>query len=234
MSNCVVMGGLGEVGRALATLLKKKHKVYILDKHGRPDAEKVDFLHVAIPYGKDFENWVKIETDFYKPRYTVIHSTVPVGTTRLIGGKIAHSPIRGQHNDKRYGFWKFIKYVGALDKRTQAAVTEHLAGVGLTVSGGWKPEETELAKLLCLSRYLNDLAFMETASRLCKRFRARRDVVTDWTMTYNMGYAKSKWIRPLLDFPEGRVGGHCVIPVSRMLVEQTENEWLDKNLALFR
>lgn len=235
MSLCVVMGGMGEVGSALVKAIWKGNKVYVSDKAfiGRPDVGPVDFLHVAIPYGKEFLDAVRGEMEVYRPRYTVIHSTVPVGTTRLIGGKTCHSPIRGQHADPKYGFFRFIKYLGSMDKKTEAAVIQHLAWSGIHVSAGWKPEETEFAKLLCLSRYLNDLAFMETASKLCKRFRVRREIVNDWTMTYNIGYAKSRYVRPLLDFPNGKVGGHCVIPVNRILVNQVRSSFLRKNLEVF-
>lgn len=236
MVRCVVVGGKGQVGSWLVKTLSRKYKAYVSDKTliGRPDVGPVDFLHVCIPWDESFLDAVRGEVEIYRPKTVIIHSTVPVGTTRLIGGKIAHSPVRGQHNDKRHGFKEFIKYVGAIDKRTESIVVEHLAGVGFTVSAGWKLEQTELAKLLCLSRYLNDLAFMEIASRLCKDFKVNRDIVTDWTMSYNAGYDRSRFIRPFLDFPDGKVGGHCVIPVARMLAEQTENEWLDKNLEVFR
>lgn len=234
-ANVLVMGGLGQVGSALAQVLSKKNSVYILDLNEGPGLIKdLDFLHVCIPYTENFVGIVYDVIEKYKPKYTVIHSTVPVGTTRQIGGNVCHSPVRGQHNDLKGSLLKFSKYMGSVNRRTAEAVKRHLEDSRVKVVVCSKPEETELTKLLCLSRYLNDLAFYEAASSLYKRFRVNRNVMKHWTQTYNEGYKGTKWVRPELDFPNGKVGGHCVIPVSKMLVEQTEDEWFDRNLELFR
>ncbi len=43
----------------------------------------------------------------------------------------------------------------------------------------------------------------------------------------------SKYMRPQLYFPNGVAGGHCVMPVSKMLAYQTDNPWLYHNIAIF-
>jgi hypothetical protein len=94
-------------------------------------------------------------------------------------------------------------------------------------------DATELCKLLCLSRYLNDIAFYQTTDGLCNKFYVNRSFVNEWNKTYNIGYKGTKWVRPILDFPGGKVGGHCVMPVSKMLAEQTGDGFLQRNIDLF-
>ena len=234
MSSCVVMGGLGQVGSALVRVLSKANKVYVLDQGGRPDVGAVDFLHVAIPFSHDFTDFVRSEISYYSPRHVVVHSTVPVGTTRGLGLNAAHSPVRGQHNDLARALTRFVKYVGAADAGTLRAVLRHLRGSGIKAEAMESPEATEMSKLLCLSRYLNDLAFQETAWQLCNKYGVTPKSIRDWTRTYNAGYKGTKWVRPDLDFPMGKVGGHCVRPVSEMLAKQANNSFLRRNMEVFK
>jgi hypothetical protein len=231
------MGGLGQVGSALASLLEDhKHRVFILDKADAlkpPEGDKYEFLHVTIPHGDEFINQVRRAVRDYDPKFVVIHSTVPVGTTRKVGPYAAHSPVRGQHPNLKPSLLKFTKYVGAHQDKTLAAVVTHLRSLGMTVEPWGKSEDTELMKLLCLSRFLNDLAFYETAHKACKRFGVAPIRLVQWTNSYNDGFAGTKYVRPELTFPNGEIGGHCVLPVSKMLSNQTGYKFFRKNLEVF-
>jgi hypothetical protein len=231
------MGGLGQVGSAIVSLLEdKRRRVYILDSAEEMEAPKnvaYDFLHVCIPYGDDFVRQVKRQVLSYNPRFVVVHSTVPVGTTRSIGSYAAHSPVRGQHPNLKDGILKFTKYVGAHNEKTRSAVVTHLRELGIQAEAWSKAEDTELMKGLCLSRYLNDLAFYETAFKACKKFGVAPIRLVQWTNTYNDGYYGTKHQRPELTFPMGKVGGHCVMPVSKMLAGQTGYKFFRKNLDVF-
>jgi hypothetical protein len=226
------MGGMGQVGSALVKILRRKFSVEVLDIGNKPE-KSCDFLHVSIPYGERFISSVQDAKIEYSPKWVIIHSTVPVGTTRSIGCNTAHSPVRGQHDDLEKSMKEFVKYVGCPDKISEQAIKGHLKTAGFYVESMESPEASELAKLLCLSRYLNDLAFYEVSEYLCKRYGVSKKLVNDWTRTYNLGYRGTKWVRPLLDFPSGKVGGHCVMPVSRMLADQTGDKWLEKNISVF-
>lgn len=235
--NVIVMGGLGQVGSALVDILEEhRHRVHILDKAEEmevPKNGKYDFLHVCIPYGDYFVSQVNRVVRDYDPTYVIVHSTVPVGTTRRIGPFAAHSPVRGQHPNLKDGLLKFTKYVGAHHDKTRAAVVTHLRELRMNVEPWNKAEDTELMKGLCLSRYLNDLAFYETAFKACKKFGVAPIRFVQWTNSYNDGYVGSKYMRPELTFPMGRVGGHCVMPVSKMLSNQTGYKFFRKNLDVF-
>lgn len=232
----IVMGGKGQVGSALAKIFERHGvKVAILDKGARPKGwPKNAFLHVCIPYSKDFVRIVKAEILRYRPLMTIIHSTVPVGTTRRVGQMTAHSPVRGQHDNLELSLLKFVKYLGPTTERCRRLAEAHLSSSGLKVVSWAKPESTEVMKLLCLSRYLNDLAFYETAYHVCLDQKVSPALMLQWTETYNDGYSGSRYTRPTFDFPRGRVGGHCVMPVSKMLADQTGNNFLRRNIEIFQ
>jgi len=237
--NVIVMGGLGQVGKAIADVIldSRRADVHILDKHpdfdSPPERLKYEFLHVTIPYTDYFLEAVRKAVRKYQPKYVIIHSTVPVGTTRRIGWYAAHSPVRGNHPNLMDGVLRFTKYIGAHDMRTRVDCAYHLKEIGLKVEVWEKAEDTELMKLLCLSRYLNDLAFYETAFKTCRKFGVAPIKMLQWTYTYNDGYRGTKYVRPELSFPGGKVGGHCVMPVSKMLAGQTGYVFFRKNLNVF-
>lgn len=235
--NVLVMGGMGQVGQAICGILKDhKHDVFVLDKKGEfepSESLKYDFLHVCIPHGEYFLENVRKAVRKYQPQYVIVHSTVPVGTTRKIGWFAAHSPVRGQHPNLKEGIQKFVKYMGASSVKTRVECSWHLKSLGLNVEVWNHSNDTELMKLLCLSRYLNDLAFYETAFKACKKFKVGPVRMLQWTYTYNDGYKETKYVRPELSFPMGKVGGHCVMPVSRMLSGQTGYKFFRKNLDVF-
>jgi hypothetical protein len=236
MEHLIVMGGKGHVGSAVTEVLADAgFRVSVLDKGVRPEEVFGDvILHVCIPYSNKFIGAVKAEIKRYSPVLVIVHSTVPVGTTRKLGTMAVHSPVRGQHNDLKSGLRSFTKYVGSQDREHEQKAVKHLVGMGLNVETFITPEETELAKLLCLARYQNDLSYYETAYRICSDFGVSPGIVKRWTASYNVGYADKSFVRPDLEFPHGKIGGHCVMQVSKMLYDQTKNPWLKKNLDLFK
>src|SRR3972149_73322 len=95
----LILGHRGEVGSALLKLFvsSAKEKVMGVDFKS-PETlsnikESFDVVHVCIPYGNDFISEVKRYSG--KAKLTIIHSTVPIGTSRSLGA--VHSPIRGVH-----------------------------------------------------------------------------------------------------------------------------------------
>lgn len=221
------MGGLGQVGRALVRVLRRVYEVATLDlKMPVVPMARTDVLHIAIPYSAKFIASVNRAIDCYCPRLIIVHSTVPVGTTRKLGKRAVHSPVRGQHNNLAEGLTRFTKYVSGLNRTAVKAAAEHLKKVNIPVEVWGAPEETELGKLLCLTRYLNDVTFYERAERICNRFKVSRDIVPAWTLTYNRGYKDEGLARPMLKFPEGKLGGSCIRKVPQILHEQSGDVWI--------
>ena len=77
--------GLGEIGRPLMEVLRKAHRVEGIDLPPRDVAGPIDLMHVCYPGDiSDFAGETAKYVRRYKPSIVVIHSTVPVGTTRAV------------------------------------------------------------------------------------------------------------------------------------------------------
>jgi hypothetical protein len=125
---------MGQIGTALFKVLKERYTVYGYDKKDQQDpmsslAEGVGFdvLHVAFPYSRDFVNDVKIYKKIFGHAHTItiIHSTVPVGTTDQIDNAV-HSPVRGIHPDLVGGIKTFVKFFGGRLAKDAAKIIDEL------------------------------------------------------------------------------------------------------------
>ena len=71
--------------------------------------------------------------------------------------------------------------------------------------------------------------FGKEAKRLCDKFGVSfEDVYTRANKDYNEAYTKlgmSNVVRPVLKYMDGEIGGHCVIPNTKLL-----NDWLTNTL----
>src|SRR3990167_1189192 len=104
--------GLGEVGKALKEVLSERYEVDGLDKENTKLKDGYDVIHICIPYTIDFVDEVlKYQLLYLKLNgLTIIHSTVPIGTSKKLGA--VHSPIRGIHPNLKQGIKTFTKYFG--------------------------------------------------------------------------------------------------------------------------
>jgi len=112
--------GMGEVGKALKEVLEtqKDDKVFTFDieSPGNRNYGSINVLHICFPYSKNFVDEVVHYICDYDTALVIIHSTVEVGTTRKIRGKVGgcvvHSPVRGKHPNMVEGLKIFVKYIG--------------------------------------------------------------------------------------------------------------------------
>ncbi len=104
--------GIGEVGSALHSVLSEHYNpVSIHDlKVSNADDGPYDIMHVCIPYSENFIDIVKAYRARFQPKHVVIHSSVPIGTSRQCGA--VHSPIRGLHPLLDTGIKTFVKFLG--------------------------------------------------------------------------------------------------------------------------
>ena len=227
----VVSGGMGKVGSALVELLRPHTTILIDDpKYYRPPTTtsllssvnlpgwfvKCDFLHVCVPYFVGFVEEIKLKQKRFHPEVTIIHSTVPVGTSRKLNA--VHSPVMGQHDQLEQSLRESKKFVSGEDPEAIRRAINHLESVGIATTG-WHPdifrggpELTEALKLLCSVRLYNDLAFYEFAYKFLLARKCDPRVLYAWTGVYNKcnGGLGGKFQRPMLEFPEGKIGGTCV------------------------
>jgi UDP-N-acetyl-D-mannosaminuronate dehydrogenase len=221
MERTLICGG-GEVGRGLYEVLSAHYPTELFDiaVNETVPIVSIKWLHICFPYSENFVKYVRQYMRIVKPQYCVIHSTVPVGTTHKCGKNVWHSPIRGLHPDLALGIKTFVKYIGGT---YNYEVLEYFSKTGIQVYHTAQPETTELLKLLDTTIYSVNIVACKEAKKLCDKYGANFDVAyTSAQKTYNVGYKKldkSQYVRPVLKYKEGPIGGHCCINNAILLGE---------------
>lgn len=212
MKGSTLVIGQGEVGRALADVLRPFYPVTLVDVNP-PPLDGVEIMHICFPYSDGFVDEVLAYREKYRPAYTVIHSTVAVGASRACGA--VHSPIRGNHFDMERSIRTFVKFVGGPAPEADA-VADYFLRAGIPVQVCRRQETTELAKLLCTTYYGVCIEYAKAAERKCLEEGVPfAEAFSLWQRTYNEGYAalgRPEVARPVLAPIQSAIGGHCVLP----------------------
>ncbi len=238
----VLLVGLGEIGHTLFVLFSEKKQdfsVYGLDvdeakmrelgQNRRKIPSTVDTLHICIPCGS-VEKFADITAKYveqYKPKLTVINSTVPPGTTLKVAAKckclVAHSPSRGVHISAEHMVWemkRWSKYVGGADVASSKAAKAHFEKLGLKVKALKSCRETELAKLFETTYRAWMITCFQEMHRISRAFGADFDEAVDFLEDTH----RERFDRPVM-FP-GYIGGHCLIPNTELLLKSYDSEML--------
>lgn len=228
--------GYGEVGRAIASFYDHPF-VHDIAGPSFPVDISFDILHVCIPYKNeiDFKTTVLAAIGKHaKGGLVIIHSSVPAGTTEAIAAKhpmTVHSPVRGVHPHLAEGIKTFPKFIGGDNAVAVSTAAQHLEELGIRPFPIYHSRATELLKLLDTTYYGLAIAFHAYAAKLCEKEGVNFDMVmTEANRTYNEGYTalgKPNVVRPVLFAPpDGKIGGHCVIPNASILAEQYGHDLL--------
>jgi UDP-N-acetyl-D-mannosaminuronate dehydrogenase len=235
----ILVVGLGEVGHALFELFREtgKFDVYGFDVNvekmhrivgDKKPPSKVNFMHVCYPCFEQNE-FVKTTLDYmkkFKPKLTIIESTIPPGTTQKIYElsklPIAHSPIRGMHKTlhsmkRDIRFW--TKYVGGVTEQSAELAQKHYEKLGLKVKILKSPLETELAKLFETTYRAWMIVCFQEMHRISTRFKADLDEIVDFLEDTH----RVRFDRPIM-FP-GFIGG-CLIPNAELLLKSFDSDFL--------
>ncbi|MBI2613579.1 MAG: hypothetical protein HYW62_02310 [Candidatus Levybacteria bacterium] len=224
--------GVGEVGSSVLALVSRVHNVFMrdIDKDTIKN-QKLDVLHVCIPYGKDFEKIVIENVKRNNPDLTIIESTILVKTTeniyKLIKKPIVHSPVRGFHTTMVGDLKRFVKFVGSVDRKFAQDAKKYYKTLGVNAQVVTSSRETEMGKLLDTTYYALCIAWHQEMDRFCKKYNINFDeAVTAFNKTYNDGYRNSKpnVIRPVLT--PGFIGGHCLMPNIEILKKSFKSDFL--------
>jgi len=211
--------GMGEVGKAIYDVFREHYETQSLDMK-EPDYERrleyatrspeYEMMHVCFPYFDGFENSVDAYQGILKPKYTVIHSTVPVGTSRKC--KATHSPIEGIHPFLKESVLTFEKYLGG-EQANEIADIFRKANLRVFTTG--KQETTELLKIMSTTYFGLCVEFTKEVKRKCDEMGLPFEMWKLWNDNYNQSYVKlghPEYARPNLVPIMGKIGGHCVIP----------------------
>ncbi len=218
--------GLGETGKPLFEILKEAYPDMLgYDRYMKWDSEvePVRFLHICLPYSKDFVESVKDYQSIYMPEVTIIHSTVPIGTTAQIPNAV-HSPIQGRHNRMKSDLLKYVKWISGPKANDAHA---HMKSAGFhTHAISTDSCVTEKLKLMCLAKYGVSLAF----AKYQKQVMGNDNYYSyQWDEDYNKHVGENLQ-RPIFDKLTEKIGGHCVTQNVRILNERHPNPMLDEVL----
>lgn len=204
--------GAGQIGTSLYNILNssKMHYVKIRDISDVEINESVDVMHICFPYSRNFLKSVAKYKKIYNPKYTIIHSTVPVGTSKKCNAY--YSPVRGVHPHLEESLVTFIKYIAPRN----SYIKKYFQSAKIPIKEHESRETLEAMKLYCTTIYgLNIIAEKEIWN-FCKKHKLDYDTVyTDCNKTYNSGYEKlgfPQYKKYILAHKNGKIGGHCVIP----------------------
>lgn len=218
----VVVVGLGEVGKPLFDILRRSYECIGVDIQPVEITKPCSVLHICIPFQlKDFIGTACEYIAKYKPRYTVVDSTVAPGTTRAIaarsGASVAYSPVRGKHVKMEADMLHYKKFVGCDDPKVTDAVIEHYAGAGFK-TGRFRDSQTgELSKLLETTWLGVLVGWAQEAERIAAMHGA----------TYEDVDAFIEEIAFLPHVFPGVIGGHCVMPNITILRSFLQSDFLD-------
>jgi len=206
----VVVVGLGEVGRPLLEIVSEHHDAIGVDiVPPTEEASDVRVLHICYPFQiKDFVGETARYIELFKPRLTIINSTVAVGTTRAVaqrtGAAVVNSPVRGKHACMVEEMRRYAKFVGGLDPGSAQDAAEHFESVGLTTEILSSPEATELAKLTETTYFGLMIAWAQEIERYCDQAGQNYEQIVSF-------YDEISFF-PRVKYSPGVIGGHCVMP----------------------
>ena len=226
--------GLGEIGKPIFKLIRKKNLVVGYDVSPKIFDEKqfkkynqlpVNFMHICIPFTKNFQNNVIDLYEKFKPEGIVIHSTIKPYTTKEIQAKlpvpIIYSATRGVHKRMLYDLKRYTKFF-AIEKNAPRKMWAAKKFSSLMKNSGTKtkqmsdPITLELAKIICDTSYYG---WLITYSQLSNMIAESHGVNYDEMWTFSDEIHKYLGNRPKM-YP-GIIGGHCVIPNLDLIQNQT-------------
>ncbi|MFQ6011476.1 MAG: hypothetical protein ACE5KG_04815, partial [Nitrososphaerales archaeon] len=99
----VLVAGLGHVGDAIQGLTGRKNEVSTIEIDSPIKSVSPEIMHICYGYDDKFVSETIRYIESYKPKLTIIESTVQVGTTKKIAKRtnapIVHSPVVGRDSD---------------------------------------------------------------------------------------------------------------------------------------
>ena len=244
-----ILIGYGEVGSALYGVLSERRRIAIHDPDKGYDAplpgeNTIEWMHVAIPYTNSFIEDVLVYRNRFFPRFIVIHSTVPVGTTRKLCEQMGphgngefgslyvyYSPIRGLHPHlaryiREFPKWYASEWVGNAD----AAFSGYFAQAGIQVRRAPSTDMLELMKLWETTEYGARIVLWQEIERQIRNhapgeFGTNLTAMKGWLFEKRKVYDGDRGLVPIMF--GGVVGGHCVSQNWDLLKPQMTNEFYD-------
>lgn len=231
-----IVVGLGEIGNPILQLLSKKNlilgydlneKLMDVDKFKKYSPLEVSFMHICIPFTKNFIPIVSGYYKKFKPKCIVVHSTIKPNTTKKLQEKlpipVIYSATRGVHRRMLYDLKRYSKFY-AVDpnapnaKWASANFEKLMKSSGVTTKKISKPITLELAKIVCDTSYYG---WLITYSQISNMIAMKHGADYDEMWSFSDEIHKFLGNRPKM-YP-GFIGGHCVVPNLSLLDNEILN-----------
>jgi len=247
MNNTDLLIGFGEVGQAIHSIFGERREIAMCDppKGLILDAFAADWMHIAIPYTDEFIPTVVEYTHMYTPKHIIIHSTVPVGTTRKVERQSDYiptyfSPIRGRHPNLARAIRDFPKwYSSPLPGQADEEIEVYYATAGIQTRRAPSHEFLEWAKLLETFTYGYNLVMWQEIERQAAKIpgnkQANLSTLKNWLYEKRKCYDGDLGVVPIYDLVPGPIGGHCVTENWTLLEPMMDPDlynWLVKSNGL--
>jgi hypothetical protein len=235
-----VVAGLGEIGKPILQLISKNDicigfdinpKLMNKTKFHKYKNLKTSFLHICIPFDKNFEKRVISLSRQFEPEILVVHGTVSPYTTKNLQKQmtipVIYSATRGVHRRMLKDLKKYTKFY-AIEKNAPNVknasnkYVKLLKKCNITAKKMSEPITLELAKIVVDTTYYGWLINYAQLSNLVAR---KHKVDYDEMWSFADEIHKFLKNRPKM-FP-GFIGGHCVIP-NLSLIDETDFYQIDK------
>lgn len=235
-NNKGIILGKGEIGNSLLNVLSESYPAgsetfaYDIKDNGIPrflENKEFGIMHVCFPYSDKFKEHVSRYKKIFNPEYTVIHSTVPVGTSKALDA--VHSPVVGLHPNLEKSLLTFNKFLGGEDA---SEVADYFRRTGMRVYLTDKSDTTEYMKIMSTTFYGIMIEMTKQVKKDCDKMNLPFELFTLWNINYNEGYEKlgfPEYKKPLLTPVMKNQGGHCTIPNTFLLDNAFTNLLKDLN-----
>ncbi len=234
MRKKIVVVGLGEIGKPILLLTSKKNIAVGYDinprlmdkkKFKKYQSLQTAFLHICIPYTKNFVSQVSSLFKKFKPECIVIHSTIMPYTTKKLQNHlpvpVIYSSTRGIHKRMLYDLRRYTKFYAIepdAPKAKQASSTyvRSMKKCGVKTKRMSNPITLELAKIIVDTSYYG---WLINYAQISNMVAIQNKVNYDEMWSFADEIHKFLGNRPKM-FP-GFIGGHCVIPNLKLVSNKT-------------
>jgi len=222
--------GQGEVGKALGEVLGERRKIKFVDPPQGlhwTEAQMIvdggcDWMHVAFPHSDPFKDDVCAYWLDFRPKHIVIHSTVPVGTTRAISKRFAvpvgitYSPIRGIHPHLARYIREFPKWLAT--NEDAETVCDYFQASGMQTRIAPSFETLEWMKLIETTEYYARIALWQEIERQYVALDLPDGALTalkSFLFEKRKVYDGDRGLAPIMN--GGVIRGHCLCPNLELL-----------------
>lgn len=236
MTSKDVVVGLGEIGMPIMKLISKATPVIGYDinsklvnkkKIEKFDKLETNFLHICIPFSKEFLKEVISLSKKFKPKAIVIHSTISPYTTEKLQHKLSipiiYSATRGIHRRMLQDLKKYTKFFSIYNWAPQSEwasknFSKLMKKALVKTKKMSDPLVLEFSKIIVDTSYY---AWLINYAQLSNMIAIRHKIDYDEMWSFADEIQKHLGNRPKM-YP-GYIGGHCVIPNLDLIHDNTLN-----------